>query len=59
MKTNKSFSKRIRKTKTGKLVTRKIGQGHFNAKSTGSENLRKKKASSIKMSSKDKGRFLK
>jgi len=32
MKTNKSFSKRVRVTRKGKIVTRVIGQDHFNAK---------------------------
>lgn len=32
MKTNKSFSKRIKVTRKGKLVSRKPGQNHFNAK---------------------------
>lgn len=35
MKTNKSFTKRIRVTKKGKLVARKSGQNHFNAKERG------------------------
>ncbi len=32
MKTNKSYRKRIRVTKNNKLVARKAGQNHFNAK---------------------------
>ena len=32
MKTNKAFTKRIKITRTGKLVARKPGQNHFNAK---------------------------
>ncbi|MBU4479989.1 hypothetical protein KKG48_00910 [Patescibacteria group bacterium] len=59
MKTNKSFSKRIRVTKNNKLVARKIGQGHFNAKSTGSQNLKKKKSVSMKITNKSKSRFIK
>ena len=35
MKTNKSFTKRIKVTRTGKLVVRKSGQDHFNAKERG------------------------
>lgn len=34
MKPNKSILKRIRITKTGKLVRRKAGQNHFNAKAS-------------------------
>ena len=32
MKTNKSFTKRLKLTRTGKIVARKPGQNHFNAK---------------------------
>lgn len=32
MKTNKSFTKRLKITRRGKLVARKPGQNHFNAK---------------------------
>ena len=35
MKTNKSYSKRIRVTKNGTLIARKPGQDHFNAKERG------------------------
>ncbi len=35
MKTNKSFTKRIRVTKNGTLIARKPGQDHFNAKERG------------------------
>ncbi|MDD2934914.1 MAG: hypothetical protein PHX25_00370 [Candidatus Pacebacteria bacterium] len=58
MKTNKSYKKRIKVSKNGKLVTRKIGQGHFNAKASGTTNLKKRRASSITMTNKSKARFL-
>ena len=32
MKTNKSFTKRIKITRNGKLLARKPGKNHFNAK---------------------------
>jgi ribosomal protein L35 len=32
MKTNKSFTKRLKITKNGKIIARKPGQNHFNAK---------------------------
>jgi ribosomal protein L35 len=35
MKTNKSYTKRVRVTKNKKLVARKPGQNHFNAKEGG------------------------
>ncbi len=41
MKTNKSFSKRIKITAGGKLIRRKTGQNHFNAKNSGQEGRRK------------------
>ncbi|MCA9352886.1 50S ribosomal protein L35 [Patescibacteria group bacterium] len=35
MKTNKSYAKRMKVTKTGKVKVRKKGQNHFNAKESG------------------------
>jgi ribosomal protein L35 len=32
MKTNKAFTKRLKITRTGKIIARKPGQNHFNAK---------------------------
>ena len=32
MKTNKAFTKRLKITRKGKIVARKPGQNHFNAK---------------------------
>ena len=32
MKTNKSFTKRLKITRRGKIIARKPGQNHFNAK---------------------------
>ena len=42
MKTNKSISKRIRITKSGKLIRRVAGQNHFNAKESRRSQRRKK-----------------
>ena len=58
MKTNKSFSKRIKVTKNGKLVTRAKGQNHFNAKDSGNDTRSKRKSVAFLMKNKDKGRFL-
>jgi ribosomal protein L35 len=58
MKTNKSFAKRIKVTKNGKLVTRKIGQNHFNAKNRTRTTLGKRRSVLIDMSNKERGRFL-
>ena len=35
VKTHKGTSKRIRKTKTGKLMARSTGQDHFNSRESG------------------------
>jgi ribosomal protein L35 len=58
MKTNKSYTKRIRVTKTGKLVTRKPGQDHFNAKERGRTKGVKKRAQSITVSNRIRRSFL-
>lgn len=58
MKTNKSYLKRIKVTKNGKLVTRKIGQNHFNAKNKTRTTLKKRHSVIIEMSNKNRGRFL-
>lgn len=58
MKTNKSYSKRIKVTKNGKLVVRAKGQNHFNAKNRTQASMSKRRASSIVMKNKDRGRYL-
>ncbi|MCH7529651.1 50S ribosomal protein L35 [Patescibacteria group bacterium] len=58
MKTNKSFAKRIKITKTGKLIARATGQNHFNAKKSRSKQLAKKRKVRIQMTNKSKSRFL-
>lgn len=42
MKTNKSFTKRLKVTKNGKILSRKPGQNHFNAKEPREFQLKKK-----------------
>jgi len=39
MKTNKSFSKRLKVTKNGKIISRKPGFNHFNAKQSRQKQL--------------------
>ena len=58
MKTNKSFTKRIKVTKQGKLVTRRAGQNHFNARQTGEQRLRRKRPQTISLSKRITRRFL-
>ena len=60
MKTNKSYQKRLRVTRKGKVVARVPGHNHFNAKQSGSK--RQKKGLSVgfyaTMTATDKSRFL-
>ncbi|MEK7510723.1 MAG: 50S ribosomal protein L35 [Patescibacteria group bacterium] len=58
MKTNKSYSKRIRSTKNGKLVVRKAGQDHFNAKERGRTKNEKGRAQSLTVTNHVRRRFL-
>ncbi len=44
MKTNKSFTKRLKVTKNGKIIARKAGQNHFNAKQSGEQRLARKRS---------------
>lgn len=52
MKTNKSLSKRLKVTRTGKVLARVGGQNHFNAKESRVSQLAKKKNVEIKLSPK-------
>jgi len=58
MKTNKSFTKRIKVTKNGKLIARKPGQNHFNSRQSGAKRLNRKRTQVITMSAKSRHRFL-
>jgi len=58
MKTNKSFTSRLRVTKTGKILSRVPGQNHFNAKATRSSQLAGKRLVNFKMTHKEQARFL-
>lgn len=58
MKTNKSYSKRLRVTLTGKIMARPKGQNHFNAKQSGQSKIAKGRSVTIQMSNKDKSRYL-
>jgi ribosomal protein L35 len=57
-KTNKSYSKRIKVTKSGKLLTRKSGQNHFNSKERHGHKGAKNRPTEFHMSNKEKSRFL-
>lgn len=58
MKTNKSYLKRIRVTKNGKLIVRKKGQNHFNAKASGALRRGKRRTTSLALSARVRRRFL-
>jgi ribosomal protein L35 len=59
IKTNKSYAKRLRVTKKGKVLSRKPGQNHFNAKeSRRKTQLSKKRSAVFKISNKSKSQFL-
>jgi ribosomal protein L35 len=57
MKTNKSYTKRIRVTKTGKLISRAKGQNHFNAKERKNTRGAKKRSVSLVLSNRVRRRF--
>lgn len=58
MKTNKSYQKRVKITKNGKILTRKPGQNHFNAKESSGKKLAKKRQIEFHMTNKERSRFL-
>jgi ribosomal protein L35 len=57
-KTNKSYSKRVKVTKSGKVLVRKPGINHFNAKQSRKSQLKQQRAVTLPMSAKGRGRFL-
>lgn len=58
MKTNKSYTKRLKVTKKGKILARKSGQNHFNSRQSGQTKIAKGRMSAIHINNKDKSRFL-
>jgi ribosomal protein L35 len=58
MKTNKSYAKRLKVTKNGKLLSRKSGQNHFNAKDRHQNKSTKSRDAEFHMSNKERSRFL-
>lgn len=59
MKTNKSYAKRVKVTKSGKALVRHPGINHFNAKMSRSTQLNHKNRHELTgMSAKSKARFL-
>lgn len=58
VKTNKSYTKRLKLTGTGKVLARKPGFNHFNAKQSRTTQLAGKKMVDFKIGAKDLGRFI-
>jgi ribosomal protein L35 len=57
-KTNKSFTKRLKVTKNGKILARKPGFNHFNAKQSRVKQLAGKKPVELQMTNKSIARFI-
>jgi ribosomal protein L35 len=58
MKTNKSFTKRLKVTRNGKVLSRKAGQNHFNAKEGGRSQMKKGRTNDFITNNKIKSRYL-
>ncbi len=58
MKTNKSYKKRLKVTKSGKILSRKVGHNHFNSKESRRSQLQKNGDNDFTMTMKSKSRFL-
>jgi len=58
MKTNKSYTKRLKITKNGKLIARKPGFNHFNAKQSRAKQLAGKKRQVFIIKNKPKSHLL-
>lgn len=57
-KTNKSFTKRIKITKNGKVKSRKPGMNHYNAKESSAKKTNKSKPKSVSISKQTLDRFV-
>ncbi len=58
MKTNKSFTKRLKITRNGKIVSRKPGQNHFNAKESRSGRMNRRRTNLQTFDSKTSQRYI-
>lgn len=58
IKTNKSYTKRLKVTKNGKILSRKAGQNHFNAKERTKTTFKKGRSLRVVMDNKVRSRFL-
>ena len=58
MKTNKAFTKRLKITKNGKLIARKPGKNHFNAKESRNDQLNNNRSQVLVMTKKVSQRYI-
>ena len=58
MKTNKSFTKRLKVTKNGKIISRKPGFNHFNAKQSRNSQLAGRKGKNFVIKNKPKSHLM-
>jgi len=58
IKTTKSYTKRFKITRTGKILSRRPGQNHFNAKERTRTSGKKHRMVIVHMDNKAKSRFL-
>jgi ribosomal protein L35 len=58
MKTNKAFTKRLKITRTGKVIARKPGQNHFNAKESRSTQMDGNRSQSMTFTKKVSQRYI-
>ncbi len=57
-KTNKSYAKRLKLTRKGKILSRKPGQDHFKAKESRKTQLHQKSLQNFNISKKELKKFL-
>jgi len=57
VKTNKAFSKRLKISRNGKVVARKPGQNHFNAKESRSKQMGGRRTQLITLTKKVQQRY--
>ena len=57
-KTVKSFAKRLKITKNGKILSRATGQNHFNARERTRASMKKHRMNAVHMNNDTKSRFL-
>lgn len=58
MKTNKAFTKRLKITRRGKIVARKPGQNHFNAKEHRAKQMNRRRTQILSLTKKVSQRYI-